>query len=52
MEINKETTSRKQNPDEYDKHYHRCYYERKKAEIKERVSVKSPCEICGKMVQK
>ena len=52
MKINKETISRKQNPDEYDKHYHRCYYERKKAEIKERVSVKSPCEICGKMVQK
>ena len=52
MEMNKETISRKENPDEYDKKYHKGYYERKKDEIKARVSVKSPCAICGKMVQK
>ena len=43
---------RNENIEEYDKQYHRDYYERKKAEIKANASIKSPCSVCNKMVQK
>jgi hypothetical protein len=52
MEVNNGILTRKENKDEYDKNYHKEYYLKKKASIKERVSVKVPCTVCGKMVQK
>jgi hypothetical protein len=52
MENGNVIINRKENTDEYDKQYHRKYYERKKTEIKERVSVKSPCSVCNEMIQK
>jgi hypothetical protein len=54
MEIQNETVkiNRKDNYDEYNKQYHREYYDRKKADIKANVSIKIPCGVCNKMVQK
>ena len=42
----------KKNKIMYDKAYHREYYMLKKKEIKERASVKIPCSVCNKMIQK
>ena len=50
MEVAK--INRKDNKAEYDKQYRHNYYEEKKADIKARVSVKIPCAVCGKMIQK
>ena len=50
MEVAK--INRKDNKAEYDKQYRHNYYEERKADIKSRVSVKIPCTVCGKMIQK